>query len=372
MTKEYHTMARESFVNALSPLLDAKASPIRQELIAGMLNAVETTEIKPDRGECKISVEGGYNTMITAEECLKKSPESALQVATILRTRLPAMNLGIIMKLATDLTGAMEQAKPEERGKIASILYTDFRQLLMKHLKTTPGGSPELLDKIIDLLHLKHPEVSWHVLGAPLPTDRTWRFMSFNPQEKDVMHPRETKRFRDVTLPAGTESWLAPEFKDAAWKSGKAPIGVGATKGGLSAYDSGNGITVSNQSAWGDGEFLLMRTAFDIEATTYDFVRIRVLAKQGYYIYLNGHQIGSYVWWQHSPQYTSIMLGPDETKWLKKGRNVLAVYTNVDYPECYEPHRRSQIVGKALGQADAYLEGLNMKDLSKYDSPGSR
>ena len=253
---------------------------------------------------------------------------------------------------------------PEDRAKIVAILYTDFRQQLMKHLKATPGGSPELLDKIIDLLQLKQPEVAWHVMGTPLPADRTWRFTSFNPQEEDVMHRREGKRFRDVTLPAGTENWFAPEFSDTAWQSGKAPIGIGATTGGISAYDSGNGITVSNRSAWGDGEFLLMRTTFDLDATNYDFIRLRVLAKQGYYIYLNGHLVSSYIWWAHSPLYTPIMLGPNETKWLKKGKNVLAIYANVDYLESFEPRFRAKIVGKALGQADAYIEGLNMKDIT--------
>ena len=42
-------------------------------------------------------------------------------------------------------------------------------------------------------------------------------------------------------------------------------------------------------------------------------------------------------------------------------------FTNVDYPESYPPRRRALIVGKALGQADAYLEGLNVRDLTKYD-----
>ena len=363
MTKEYQPMPRDLFVDSLQPLIADKASPVGKELLAGMIKAVETTEVKPDRGPYRRSREGGYNVRITAQACLRKAPETALQVAHSLRPRIPSLDVGDIMGLADSLLATTNSLKPADRDDLFSILYTDFRKELMQRLATDPS----VLDKVIGLLVLKHPDVAWHVLGAPLPVDRTWRFMSFNPQEKDVLPPREKKRFRDVALPAGTENWFAPEFNDTAWKSGKAPIGVGATKGCLSGYDSGNGITVSNQSAWGDGEFLLTRTTFDLDATSYDFVRIRVLAKQGFYIYLNGHKVGSYVWWQDSPQYTSIMLGPDETKWLKKGRNVLAVYTNVDYPDCYPPHRRGLIEGKALGQADVYLEGLNMQDITKYD-----
>ena len=86
----------------------------------------------------------------------------------------------------------------------------------------------------------------------------------------------------------------------------------------------------------------------------YDFIRIRALMKQGYRIYLNGHEIHTYVWWKDTPFYAPIMLGPEQTKHLKKGVNVLAAYCNVEYQK-----------GETLGQADVFLEGLNEKDLAK-------
>jgi hypothetical protein len=55
-----------------------------------------------------------------------------------------------------------------------------------------------------------------------------------------------------------------------------------------------------------------------------------VLANRGYRIFLNGNQIAQYGWYA-DPEYRPIELGPNEVKQLKKGTNVLAVYTNAAY-----------------------------------------
>ena len=68
--------------------------------------------------------------------------------------------------------------------------------------------------------------------------------------------------------------------------------------------------------------------------------------KQGFHVYLNGHKIHTYIWWKDEPHYRPIMLEPDQTRYLVRGTNVLAVYTNVEYRK-----------GQALGQADVLLEG---------------
>jgi hypothetical protein len=161
------------------------------------------------------------------------------------------------------------------------------------------------------------------------------------------MHLREKKRFRDVTLPAGTENWFAPGFDDATWTTGFAPIGFGT--------NTENRQVVSNRADWGSGEFLLMRTTFSLDNPTYDYIRLRVMTRQGYHVYLNGHNICTYEWWAEAA-YRSIMLGTSETQYLKKGVNTLAVYSNWDYEQ-----------GEKRGLTDVYIEGLNMKDLTKYD-----
>ena len=79
------------------------------------------------------------------------------------------------------------------------------------------------------------------------------------------------------------------------------------------------------RSEWGEGEFLLMRTTFDVDHLDYAAYRISVLARQGFQVYLNGQLINTYVWWKDEPQYRPIPLEPGMAKHLKKGRNLLAV-----------------------------------------------
>jgi hypothetical protein len=71
-------------------------------------------------------------------------------------------------------------------------------------------------------------------------------------------------------------------------------------------------------------------------------------------VYLNGHQIVGYGWWQNNPHYAPWPLGSGEAAHLKKGTNVIAVYTNLEY------HDQTK---EPFGQLDCYFEGLKLKDL---------
>ena len=52
--------------------------------------------------------------------------------------------------------------------------------------------------------------------------------------------------------------------------------------------------TIANNSAWGTGEFLMMRTNFEVKDLDHDCYRISILANQGYHIYLNGQKIHTF------------------------------------------------------------------------------
>lgn len=192
----------------------------------------------------------------------------------------------------------------------------------------------------------------WKPLGKPLPEGRTWRFMTIDPtQKKDKLERYDDRRFRDIALPAGTENWYMPDFDDSQWTAGKAPIGKGTWKH--------SGIKLDKfPSAWGTGEFLLMRTTFDVEELNYDSYRISILARQGFHVYLNGQKIHTYIWWADNPRYRSIVLEEEQIQYLKKGTNVLAVYANDQYdlnsPEHY-------------GAIDAQIEGITKTDREKLD-----
>ena len=192
----------------------------------------------------------------------------------------------------------------------------------------------------------------WKPIGKPLPVERTWRFMTIDPtQKKDKLERYDDRRFRDIALPAGAENWYMPDFDDSQWTAGKAPIGKGTWKH--------SGIKVDKfPSAWGTGEFLLMRTTFDVEELNYDSYRISILARQGFHVYLNGQKIHTYIWWADNPRYRSIVLEEEQIQYLKKGTNVLAVYANDQYdlnsPEHY-------------GAIDAQIEGITKADREKLD-----
>jgi alpha-galactosidase len=192
----------------------------------------------------------------------------------------------------------------------------------------------------------------WKPLGKPLPEERIWRFATVDATEKkDKLEKYDGRRFRDITLPAGMENWHTPDFDDSKWTSGRAPIGKGVWKH--------SGITLDKfPSAWGEGEFLLMRTTFEVEDLNCESYRIAVLARQGYHIYLNGQKIHTYIWWADKPQYGSIVLKEEQIKHLKKGKNVLAVYANDQY-DLESPEHYAAI--------DVWIEGITKADMQKLD-----
>jgi len=192
----------------------------------------------------------------------------------------------------------------------------------------------------------------WKPVGKPLPEERIWRFASVDTTEKkDKLKKYDARRFRDVTLPVGIENWHLPEFDDSQWAEGKAPIGKGSWKH--------SGITLQNfPSTWGAGEFLLMRTTFEVEDIHCHSYRLAVLARQGFHVYLNGQKIHTYIWWQDKPQYSSVVLEKEMIKHLKKGKNVLAVYANDQYDPDSPEH---------YAALDVQIEGITQADQEKLD-----
>ena len=192
----------------------------------------------------------------------------------------------------------------------------------------------------------------WKPLGKPLPEERIWRFATVDATEKkDKLEKYDARRFRDITLPAGMENWHMPNFDDSKWTSGKAPIGKGV-------WDH-SGIKLDKfPSTWGKGEFLLMRTTFEVEDLNCDSYRIAVLARQGFRVYLNGQEIHTYIWWADKPQYGSIVLKEEQIKHLKMGKNVLAVYANDQY-DLESPEHYAAI--------DVRIEGITKADQKKLD-----
>jgi len=250
---------------------------------------------------------------------------------------------------------------PEFKGTVAAVQTADFWDYEMESLMDKKSKANHRLQAAHVLTAdgvMEKPETDvpgWEPIGTPRPQDRTWRFISFDPQkQEDLLPKKEKKRYRIVALPDGLEQWYMPDFDDSKWNSGKAPIGKGSWKHRM----IGNG-TVKYNSQWGDGEFLLMRTTFHIDNLNYQAYRISVLARQGFHVYLNGHKIHTYIWWKDEPHYRPIPIEAQHVRHLKKGRNVLAVYANAEYD------RRTQA---AFATTDLAIEGITRAGMDYVNS----
>ena len=356
-------------------------SEVGRMIIAGFTRAALESKVLPDEGPYIRSGEGLLNVVESSLASITQAPEAAADLAQALidAGRLKSMDTKFVMKLVKAQDGyvedrflgllpALQDLPAGKRKQLADLLYHDFRPELLKRLPTTEGDmQSKLLDMLVELTQLKKPITGWQAIGSPAPADRVFRFISIEPIEPEQLSPRIgcPHRLRDITLPAGMAGWYKLGFDDSRWNAGKAPIGLGV----FVSHGHGRGWTTKpdfayeNKSDWGDGEFLLARTTFNLADTDYDDIRLMILADQGYDVYLNGEKIHRYVWFAHIPHYRKIMLTDKEKNLLHKGTNTLAVYANVRFAK----DRDTPDVWHRIGQIDLYLEGLKRSELTLKD-----
>lgn len=254
---------------------------------------------------------------------------------------------------------AAPAAMPEFQGNVVAVDTAPFWDRAIEAAEPKQGeyneivGTAHTLKADGTLDSERKWDKFWKPIGKPLPKERTWRFVTVDASEtKDKLEEYTDRRFRDITLPTGLENWHTPDFDDSSWLQGKAPIGKGVW--------NHSGINLDKHaSPWGQGEFLLMRSTFEVDNLDYDSYRIAILARQGYHVYLNGHKIHTYIWWQDRPQYRSIVLEKEQVQYLKKGKNVLAVYANDQY---FADDNAAHYAA-----LDAWLEGITAADQKKLE-----
>jgi hypothetical protein len=253
---------------------------------------------------------------------------------------------------------AAPASMPEFKGNVVAVDTAPFWDTVIEAAEPKQGRYNE----IVGTARTLNPDGSidterkwdkyWQPVGKQSPADRNWRYVTVDATDaKDKLAEFTDRRFRDIALPAGMEKWFMPGFDDSRWAAGKAPVGKGTW--------NDSGITLDKfPSSWGKEEFLLMRTTFEVDDLDFESYRLAILARQGFHVYLNGHKIHTYIWWQDKPQYGSIELDQEKLKHLKKGRNVLAIYANDQYsPD--SPDRYAAL--------DAWIEGITQADRKKLD-----
>ena len=353
-TSENHTMPREWMKNHFEEALRNKKpeSGAGKLIIAGMKKAVSATEIKSGVR----SGEGAYNVMEAVKLCLQTDPTLAASLAMAVKPRFADFSTDDLVNLVGapsahpsgspfGLYTVLEKLEPKQRGDLQKALLQTYRPELLKRLRADKDTKPELLNSIIDLTKLTNPKAGWKPIGIMPPSERTWKFKSFDAtEEKDQLPTRERRRFRDFTLSDDLKDWFKPEYDDSKWTTGRAPVGTGTFKSGDDFFP--------NQSEWGKGEFIVMRTTFEIDSIDFDSYRVSILCPQGFRIYLNGREIAAYGWWQDKPHYAPwSAVSPDH---LKTGTNTIAVYSNVAYDDSSKA---------PYGQVDCFIEGLKLSDL---------
>lgn len=379
MTREGHYNPRVHMLNQLRSALEKwkNDSAPGKLIVAGLTKATMDTEVLPDVGEVKRSLEGTSNIVEVALACISVAPEASADLAEAIAgsgklALLDTPNLmqmvrapdGIVSDRFIGLLPALATLTPEQKQRLSRVLSDAFLPELIKRYNSTKDfGDGTLIDMIIDLTRLKKQVAGWQEVGSPSPKERVWHYRAFDPlTEKDKLHPREEKRLREVELPPGLANWHDPGFDVSQWQSGRSPIGVGdykAWKYGL-MWSATPDRTIANNSAWGTGEFLMMRTNFEVRDLDHDCYRISILANQGYHIYLNGKKIHTFPFFEFYPKYNRIMLDKNDAKHLKKGSNTLAVFSCVRYEE--DPKADQQY--HPIGQMDLFVEGLRMKEIS--------
>lgn len=374
MIKEHRYNPRHKMVKELQRTLSqvGNDSVVGKMIVKGFTRAAIETKMMGDGADKEVFHAAPTNIIEVALVTSQFAPEAAAAIGTALAQdgRLKDMDTENLMKIVKSSDGhiqdrfvglypAVKTLGPKEKRQLTNLLYDVYRPELISRLASVEKRTEsDLIDMIVELTALKKKNVAWRTIGRPSPSKRIWRYHSFDPlTEKDKVHPRVFQRFRTATLPEGMEKWYMPKFDDRKWQSGAAPIGVGEFK----AHGHGIAWTATpdhffkNNSDWGDGEFLLMRTTFEVADTDldYDYYRFRLLAAKGYTIYLNGNQIETYVWSAHYPKLQNVMMGEAKSKYLTKGTNTLAVYCMVGYEQDKETGDYHP-----LGQMALTIEGL--------------
>jgi hypothetical protein len=152
-------------------------------------------------------------------------------------------------------------------------------------------------DRLLTLYKLGDIDTyNWKKTGPEMQL-ADWQYLSFDPPEKKTSP--EGDRYRKVTLPKGSENWMAMDFdpKQAGWSIGQAPFGQNDGKQIALRPDcnvSYCGCHITPNTLW-DKEVLLLRQSFtfpEFEANK----RYRLVvggaghgwSGEGYALYLNG------------------------------------------------------------------------------------
>jgi len=207
----------------------------------------------------------------------------------------------MIDRLIPDYVGTAEGVPAYRRGGMA--LEAILANALPEKAKATENIKSQL-DQLIQYYNLAGIDTyDWKSFGPDMQKAE-WQYLTFDPKEPIAKNAKGEigDMYREVTLPAGSENWFAPDFDPAkaGWKTGAAPFGQ--KQGKLEPLSSGCkvphcGCSIPPATLW-DKEVLLMRQTFEVPAFK-EGHRYRIVvggdghpwSGEGFALYLNGRQI---------------------------------------------------------------------------------
>jgi hypothetical protein len=313
-----------------------------------------------------------------ALEFMQQSPDAAAPLALIIAERLheitPEMLINLVSTPGVD-TGpknrlglyavVTRQKNEQQRKELIELLDNEYRKKMIEMLHapaTEERFRDNLIQSIADIGKLKDAKRGWQPIATPVEKDGKWRYHTFNTTSKNTVGwsgSFTSQDFMKAAVPAGMETWIAPEFDDRQWSVGKPPIGKGRFEGAVKKGGGMRpiGVIFPNNTAWNDEhEFLMMRAHFDLDPSKLDhqLYRVSVLSAHCYKVFINGKQVATRSRDEMFPRFVGNHVDNWKALNLKPGRNTIAVITNH-----YLPKRAKN----AYAQIDVRLEGLAASEL---------
>jgi hypothetical protein len=158
---------------------------------------------------------GGFEVLY--EVSRKRNPQQALSHSDLFLSRAD------IAKQDSPLQAAITKTIKDELIPKHVAANWDVLQSFAR-AKTEHSGSMDALLQLYDRADVK--QYNWQDYG-PDRSKMSWFYYSFDPKEEWFGVSDRLGRYRDITFPAGMETWFAKDFdaKAHGWKQGLAPFG---------------------------------------------------------------------------------------------------------------------------------------------------
>jgi len=109
-----------------------------------------------------------------------------------------------------------------------------------------------------------------------------------------------------------------------------------------------------------------MRRTLEVDDLDYAHVRIGVMAKNAYSVFLNGNRVVGYVWFDGA-RYRPFLIEGKNLKHLKKGKNVLCVMAFKEFSGILNPTGWPPEDGPAIGVIDCRIDGVKKSNLKRRE-----